>query len=229
MIHSNSATRKIVDYIRAHPGATRPMMMSVLPDGTKPHTVSSILGHLAKGGVVQNLGRSGRAARWFPVTIEVDFKYRKMAIDLLRELRAFTTRSARTTWPSDSRSCSVARDRSLGQLKVLAFLETNPGATFFEIRNHLGSDYDRLQVRNLLTTLRYRHNIIENRGMSTKKGNQNQSDSEGRWYIKENPPLPFFEDAEEILTEMYSVKKAFRTEWLAKKLEEIFSEAQDRR
>lgn len=87
MIHSNSATRKIVDYIRAHPGATRPMMMSVLPDETKPHTVSSILGHLAKGGVVQNLGRSGRAARWFPVTIEVDFKYRKMAIDLLRELK----------------------------------------------------------------------------------------------------------------------------------------------
>jgi hypothetical protein len=87
MIHSNSTTRKIVEYIRANPGSTRPMMMSVLPDGTKPHTVSSILGHLSKGGVVQNLGRSGRAARWFPVQIVVDKKFRKIARQLVEELK----------------------------------------------------------------------------------------------------------------------------------------------
>lgn len=88
MIHSNSTTRKVVEYIRAHPGTTRPNILTVLPDGTKPHSVSSILVHLAKTGVVENRGRSGRAARWFPIEMVVDIKFRNIARELLSELKS---------------------------------------------------------------------------------------------------------------------------------------------
>src|SRR5436190_13715228 len=87
MIHSESLTRKVLDYIRAHPGTTRPLVLSVLPEGTKPHTVSSIMGHLARGGVIANRGRAGRSARWYPIIIEVDFKFRKIARELLAEMK----------------------------------------------------------------------------------------------------------------------------------------------
>jgi predicted transcriptional regulator len=88
MIHSNSLTRQIVDYIRAHPGAKRPDILSALPEGTKPHSVSTLLSNLAKGGVIVNSGRSGRAASWVPIIIEVDFKFRKIARELLVEMKA---------------------------------------------------------------------------------------------------------------------------------------------
>lgn len=87
MIHSNSITQKVVEYIRENPGATRPKILMVLPDGTNPHTVSSILSHLARGGAVENLGRGGRAARWYPITIVVKPKFRKIARQLLEELK----------------------------------------------------------------------------------------------------------------------------------------------
>lgn len=87
MIHSNSATRKVVDYIRQNPGATRPSMLSVLPDGTSPRTVSSALNHLARGGVIENRGRAGRAARWYPIDIKIKVKYLKIAGQLLNELK----------------------------------------------------------------------------------------------------------------------------------------------
>lgn len=88
MIHSNALTQKVAEYIRTNPGATRPNLLTVLPEGTKPHTVSGILGHLAKGGVVENRGRSGRAARWFAVEITVKKSYLKIARQLLSELKS---------------------------------------------------------------------------------------------------------------------------------------------
>lgn len=90
-MHDNSTTRKVLDYIRAHPGTTRAKILEDLPEGTSRKTVSSVLGHLARGGAIENRGipnrgKSGLTARWFPITIEVDFKFRKIAIDLLSEL-----------------------------------------------------------------------------------------------------------------------------------------------
>lgn len=87
MIHSESMTRKVLEYIRDHPGTTRPNILTVLPEETKKHSVSSILGHLAKGGVIENRGRSGRAARWFFVDITVSEMFRKIARTLLAELK----------------------------------------------------------------------------------------------------------------------------------------------
>lgn len=86
-MHSDSITRKVVDYIRANPGTTRTALLKVLPEETKSRSVSSALNHLARGGVVKNLGRSGRSARWFPIIIEVDFKYRKIARELFAEMK----------------------------------------------------------------------------------------------------------------------------------------------
>lgn len=87
MIHADSLTRKVADYVRENPGATRPNILTVLPDGTKPHSVSSILGNLAKGGVVENRGKAGRAAMWFFKDISVKELYRKIARQLLDELK----------------------------------------------------------------------------------------------------------------------------------------------
>lgn len=87
MIHSDSLTRKVLEHVRSNPGTTRPKLLMELPDFTKPHSVSSILGHLAKGGVIENRGRSGRAARWYPIEIVVNPKFRKIARDLLNELK----------------------------------------------------------------------------------------------------------------------------------------------
>lgn len=87
MIHSNSLTRKVLDYVRDHPGTTRPNILTVLPENTKPHSVSSILGNLAKGGVLENRGRAGRAARWYAQEITVDKRWRKIAKMLLTELK----------------------------------------------------------------------------------------------------------------------------------------------
>jgi hypothetical protein len=87
MIHSNALTQKVAEFVRNNPGATRPNVLKVLPEGTKPHTVSGILGHLAKGGVIENRGRSGRAASWFPIDISVKAFYLKIASMLLSELK----------------------------------------------------------------------------------------------------------------------------------------------
>lgn len=87
MIHSDSLTRKVLDYVRAHPGTTRPNMLNVLPDETKPRSVSTALYQLAKGGVIENRGRAGRSARWYPIDISVKAYYRKIARTLLDELK----------------------------------------------------------------------------------------------------------------------------------------------
>lgn len=86
-MHSNSITQKALEYIRANPGSTRSSMLSVLPEDVKRRSVTSALIHLAKGGAIENRGGSGLSARWFPITIEVNFKFRKIAIDLLKEMR----------------------------------------------------------------------------------------------------------------------------------------------
>lgn len=96
-MHDSSLTRKIVDYVRSHPGTTRSALLQVLPDDTKSRSVSSALNHLAQGGVVQNLGRSGRAARWYPIVISVESMYRKIAKQLLAEMKSIH-HSQREDW-----------------------------------------------------------------------------------------------------------------------------------
>jgi hypothetical protein len=87
MSHPNSTTRKLVDYIRSHPGATRAKMLEALADGTNPRTVSSALNILSRGGAIENRGRAGRAARWFSIELTVDGSFRKIARQLLSELK----------------------------------------------------------------------------------------------------------------------------------------------
>lgn len=87
MIHTNALTQKVASYIRDHPGATRGQMLKALNDNANPKTVSSILVHLSHGGVVENRGGSGLAARWFPINISVKVKYLKIAGMLLNELK----------------------------------------------------------------------------------------------------------------------------------------------
>lgn len=86
-MHANSITQKVLEYVRKNPGATRAQMLGVLPDNTKRRSVTSALLHLAKGEAVVNRGGSGLAARWYPIIIEVDFKFRKIARELLTELK----------------------------------------------------------------------------------------------------------------------------------------------
>jgi hypothetical protein len=86
-MHANSITQKVLEFVRANPGATRAQMLAVLPDGVKRRSVTSALLHLAKGEAVTNRGGSGLSARWYPIIIEVDFKFRRIARELLAELK----------------------------------------------------------------------------------------------------------------------------------------------
>lgn len=87
MIHSNSLTRKVLESVRKNPGVSRRVLIGSLPGKPNPRSVSTALTILARGGVIENKGRSGLAASWFPVIMEVDFKFRKIAIDLLKEMK----------------------------------------------------------------------------------------------------------------------------------------------
>lgn|SRR3954454_11095527 len=86
-MHKNSITQKVLEYVRKNPGATRAQMLAILPEATKRRSVTSALIHLSKGGAISNQGGSGLAARWYPIIIEVDFKFRKIARELLAELK----------------------------------------------------------------------------------------------------------------------------------------------
>jgi hypothetical protein len=87
MIHSDSLTRKVVEFVHDNPGVTRANVLEALPDETKARTVSSIFNYLARTGAIENRGRSGLAARWFPITITVGKMYRDIARTLLAELK----------------------------------------------------------------------------------------------------------------------------------------------
>ena len=87
MIHSNSLTRQVGDYIRKNPGSARALVLTALPEGTKPQSISSIMSHLARTGVIENRGGAGRAARWYPVVRTVGAMYRKIARDILSDMK----------------------------------------------------------------------------------------------------------------------------------------------
>jgi hypothetical protein len=87
-MHDNSLTKKVLEGVRTNPGVSRRALLGLLPGKPNPRSVSTALTILARGGVIENQGRSGLAASWFPVIREVDFRFRKIAIDLLKELKS---------------------------------------------------------------------------------------------------------------------------------------------
>ena|SRR5881227_1633083 len=87
MNHANSLTTKVLENVRKSPGVSRRDILAMLPNSPNPRSVSTALTILSHGGVIENRGRSGLAAKWFPVIMEVDFKFRKIARELMSEMR----------------------------------------------------------------------------------------------------------------------------------------------
>lgn len=80
-------TGKILEYVRANPGATRAQMLEHLPKGTKAGTVSGLTTQMAARGLIENRGANGRGARWYTTDFSVSPTYLLIAQDLLDELK----------------------------------------------------------------------------------------------------------------------------------------------
>lgn len=88
MIHKNSISRKILEYIQAHPdGVTRKEIIENLELTNKPQVISSLLGNLRRNSAIENRGGYAVYARWYPIdTPPIDQFYINLAEDLLDEL-----------------------------------------------------------------------------------------------------------------------------------------------
>jgi hypothetical protein len=87
LIHANSATHVILEYIKAHPGCVRADILGVLPEDFKRGSVSNIMGRLQRTHAIENRGGSGRAARWYAIESTVENSYFLIACELLDELK----------------------------------------------------------------------------------------------------------------------------------------------
>lgn len=82
MIHANSLTRKVVEFIKVHPGSTRNDIWRAMPMDTKDNSVGSTLTRLHHANVIEN-----RDGRWYPVEMPVQEDYYVVAVELLDELK----------------------------------------------------------------------------------------------------------------------------------------------
>lgn len=87
MIHENSITRKVLEYIKANPGARRRDILEGLPEGVPKGSVSRATQHLSATGAIENRGKTGCGSRWHAIDISTEEQYRAIAQDLLNELK----------------------------------------------------------------------------------------------------------------------------------------------
>lgn len=87
MPYLNTKIRIILEYIQAHPGAARADILTVLPADTKPGSVSCLIQRLHTTGAIENRGRGGKLARWYPVETSDKPEYHTIAEDLLEDLK----------------------------------------------------------------------------------------------------------------------------------------------
>ena len=86
MSNINTLTQKVLVYIQEHPGCTRMHILDTLPRGTRPSTVSNMMGRLQRAGLVENRGGFAQYAKWYPVQSEIDEAYLDMARDILTNM-----------------------------------------------------------------------------------------------------------------------------------------------
>jgi hypothetical protein len=87
MNRPNSIATRVSRYIENHPGTTRAEIVKALGPDVKPHTISSTLGVLRRGGAIENRGGWNKFARWYSIDEEVSNEYIEFATKLLDELR----------------------------------------------------------------------------------------------------------------------------------------------
>jgi len=88
-MHANSTSRKIFEYIQAHPdGVTRKEIIENLELTNRPIIVSGLLAQLRRGSAIENRGGNAVHARWYPIdTPPINQFYINLAEDLLDELQ----------------------------------------------------------------------------------------------------------------------------------------------
>ena len=86
MKHSDSISRKILAYVKVHPGCSRKDILTALPADTNHESISSVMHRLKLGGAIENRGGAGTKASWYAVEIEVSSEYLDLAEDLLKEI-----------------------------------------------------------------------------------------------------------------------------------------------
>ncbi len=89
MIHKNTKTRQILEYIQDHPeGSTLSEITSVFDNQISSMSASSLLGYLRRKKAIETRGGPGRSARWYPIENITNPIYNIIAIDLLDELKS---------------------------------------------------------------------------------------------------------------------------------------------
>ena len=87
MNYPNTMTREILNYIKSNPKGSRlGDILEILPEGTKPRSVNTILGYLKRAHAIENNGERGTNALWYPIVEQAKPRYLKIAQELQDEL-----------------------------------------------------------------------------------------------------------------------------------------------